>query len=125
MSDTPIYGSPELTTNPTNADATVNNMVRVAERAGNSTKEWTVAADFTATKAQMAEGIMHELNGSPAAPFAFGVYPVARLFLVQNNTGRTCTVYVQGSSGAGVDVLTGQTVLLLSDGVNVSKMTLS
>src|SRR5688572_7637884 len=110
---TPIYGSAELTSNQSGAEVTVNNMVRTAERATNMTKEWTVVSDFTATQAQMAEGIMHELNGTPAAPFAFGIYAVARLFFVQNNTGQTCSVFVQGLSGVSVAVTNGQTVLLL------------
>ena len=120
-----IYGQPELTTNPTNADVTVNNLVRAGQNAANATKEWTVAGDFTATEAQTYEGLVHELNGSPAAPFAFGVYPVSRLFIVQNNTGQTGSVFVQGLSGAGVTVAAGATSLLICDGVNISKLTLS
>lgn len=121
MSNTPIYGSTELAVNSANADVPVNNMVRAVERAANSTKEWTVAGDFTASQTEMAEGFVHKLNGSPASPFAFGVYPVARFFAVINNTGKTCTVYVQGQSGIGValSAVLDAVVLLYSDGVNV------
>lgn len=120
-----IYGQPELTTNPTNADATVNNLVRAGRNAANATKEWTVAGDFTATEVQTFEGMVHELNGSPSAPFAFGVYPVARLFIVQNNTGQVCSVYVQGLSGTAVAVAAGATSLLICDSVNIAKLTLT
>lgn len=119
-----IYGQPELTQNPTNADATVNNLVSAGKDAANATKEWTVAGDLTATEIQTYQGYVHELNGSPSSPFAFGVYPVARKFAVINNTGQICTVYVQGQSGGGVAVAAsaGTIVELYSDGVNVTEV---
>jgi len=120
MTQTPIYGTTELETNPANADVVVNEMIAVVEHAANSTKEWTVTGDFTITQTEFAEGFMHELNGTPAAAFAFGIYPVARFFGVQNNSGQVGTVYVQGQSGTGVTVATGSTATLYSDGVNIT-----
>lgn len=125
MSTTPVSGTEHLGDNSDQPEVPVNAMVDAVETMENFTKEWTVTGDFTATQVQMSAGKMHELNGSPAATFAFGIYPVSRLFLLQNNTGQTCNVYVQGLSGTSVVVTNGQTVLLLCDGVNVAKLTLS
>ena len=120
MSKTPIYDSEHLQSNSASPEVPVNEMIDVIERAANATVDWTVTGDFTATKAQMAGGFTHNLTGSPAAAFAFGVPAVARRFEVVNDTGQTCTVYVQGSSGGGADVADGETVTLRSDGVNVT-----
>lgn len=122
MSETPIYKSTELAENSSNPEVPVNNMIRVVERAANSLKEWTVVGDFTINEQEFAEGILHELNGSPSAAFAFGVPAVARFFIVRNNTGKTCTIYVNGQSGTGVDLADDTTTTYHSDGVNVTAM---
>ena len=122
MSETPIYGTTELQSNSANADVVVNAMVTVIENAANVTKEWTVASDFTITQAEFAEGFFHDLGGSPSSPFAFGVPTVDRFFGVRNSTSQTCTIYVQGQSGAGVSVSAGAVALLRSDGVNIENV---
>lgn len=122
MTTTPISGTTHLASNAASAEVPVNEMADVGERMANSTKEWTVAGDFTCTQAQFSEGFMHELGGVPAGAFAFGVYPVARFFAVKNASGKTCTVYVQGLSGSGVSIADTETILLYSDGVNISEV---
>lgn len=123
MSDTPIYGSTELQFPSSAPEVPINNMIRVVERAANSEKNWVVVGDFTASQTEMAEGFMHVLTGVPAAPFAFGVYPVARFFGVRNETTKTCTVYVGGLSGVGFDIAGGAKAVLHSDGVNIISVT--
>lgn len=122
MTATPILGITELPTNPANADAVVNAMIRALENAANAPVGWTVTGDFTATQLQMAAGFMHELGGSPAAAFAFGIYPVARFFGVKNTTGQNCAIYVQGLSGDAVALATGETGLFYCDGANIASV---
>ena len=122
MSTTPVYGSEHLQPNSANPEVPVNEAIDAIERALNNTVDWTIAGDVQPTVAQMAEGFFHKLGGSPAGPFAFGIPAAGRHFVVINDSGQTCTVYVQGQSGGGVDVADGETVTLRSDGVNVEEV---
>lgn len=122
MSKTPIYDIEHLQSGSESPEVPINEHSDAIEIALNATKEWTIAGDVQPTKAQMAEGVFHLLSGSPASPFAFGIPALARHFVVINETGQTCTVYIQGASGAGVDVDDGETVTLRSDGVNVEEV---
>lgn len=122
MSRTPIYDSEHLQEGSDQPEVPVNEMVDVIERALNDTVEWTIAGDVQPTKAQMAEGFFHKLTGSPSSAFAFGIPATGRHFVVINESGKTCTVYVQGQSGGGVNVADGVTVTLRSDGVNVEEV---
>lgn len=119
MSKTPIYDSEHLEEGSSNPEVPIDEMIDVVEVAANSLKSWTIIGDLVVTKAQLALGIVHELNGSPSAPFAFGVPAVGRYFVLRNNTTKTCTAYVVGQSGAGEDVSPSQTATLHSDGVNI------
>lgn len=122
MSTTPIFGSEHLQPNSSDPEVPVNSALDAIERGVNSTKEWTVTGDFNASQEEMAEGVCHELNGSPSAPFSFGIYPVARLFKVKNNTEKTVTVHVQALSGVGVDIPPEDFATLLSDGTNLVRV---
>lgn len=123
MSETPVSGSTHLANNSTNPEVPVNNMVDVVERMSNFVKEWEISGDRIISRDGFCEGFMHELVGSLlSAPFAFGVYPVARFFGVNNTTPQTCTVFVQGSSGSGINVAAGTIALLQSDGINVENV---
>lgn len=122
MSNTEILDIELLQANSASPEAPVNEAIEILERAANATVEWTITGDVQPTKAQMAAGFFHELNGSPSAPFAFGIPAVARHFAVINDSGQTCTVYVQGLSGGGVSVADGETVTLRSDGANVEEV---
>jgi hypothetical protein len=65
------------------------------------------------------------LTTTTAAPFAIYVPPVTKLYVVNNVSGYTATIYcstVLGNTtaaGTGVAIPTGKTVLLRSDGTNV------
>lgn len=125
MSTTPHYDSEHLQPNSSDPEVPLNTALDTIERAANAQKEWTITGDVQPTKAQMAEGIFHQLNGTPSAPFAFGVPAVGRFFILRNNTGKVCTVYVQGLSGSGVAVNDGETHLLHCDGTDVESITAS
>jgi len=103
MSESPIYGTEELPTNPgPNAGPVVNDMNAANERAVNSVKSWTITTDTLPTNQQMAEGYIHILGGTPAADFTFGVEALARRFKVRNQSGKIATIQVVGGAGKKV-----------------------
>lgn len=122
MSKTPIYDSEHLAQGAADPQDPLNDALDRIEVALNATKQWTITGDVNPTKLQMAEGYYHELIGSPASPFAFGIPATARRFCVINNSGQICTVFVQGLSGTGVAVSNGSTVELRSDGANIEEV---
>lgn len=91
------------------------------------THTFTVVTDFAPTFAnpdpEWQTNVRFILGGSPAGAYEMRCPPGAafkKLFLIQNDSGQTATIQVNTpADGATVEVLTGDSALLYSDGVDI------
>ncbi len=78
------------------------------------------SGNFTLTEEQFQTAWRFRLEGSPAAAFDLILPSVSRPFLMDNQSGMTVTVKIEG--GAATPVLDTETRLLYSDGVNITAL---
>lgn len=121
MSNSDIYDIPLLPANSSSPEVPLNDAQNKSEKAVNSVKSYTVTGttDPAPTKANMAEGYVQSLGGTPSGDFNFSVPAVARVFLVRNVTGKIATVQVTGGAGKKVIITDGNEVELRSDGTDI------
>ena len=95
----------------------------VANVSVSSAAQAFIALDYAPDQARMAI-IKLSTTGAVITPFAVYAPPVSKIYVVQNNSAYTATVYnstVLGNTvaaGAGIDVLAGESAVVFSDGTN-------
>ena len=123
-------GAPEILESQSNKVVTANEAIDYLDQAGNSVNVVTVdatadTAGILLTQAQLAAGVVQRLTAS-GADGAFNLRlpgTIARLFIVDNQSGFSATVMVDpdedGADGTTVVVADTEIKVLFSDGTDV------